>query len=111
MANESTATISVSPAIFSPDNDGRDDLATISYQTEASGFVANVFIFDAAGKLVRQLVKNDLLALKGKWTWDGLGENNHKLPVGSYIVFTEIFNLEGKKKSFKNTIVLARQLK
>jgi hypothetical protein len=77
---------------------------------QESGYVANVLLFDAAGRLVRQLVKNDLLGLKGNWAWDGLGEQRNKLPVGTYIIFTEIFNLEGKKKSFKNTIVLARQL-
>jgi hypothetical protein len=106
-----TATIEISPKLFSPDNDGRDDIATISYRVEEPGYVANVFIFDAAGRLVRQLVKNDLLALKGSWTWDGLGENRNKLPIGTYVVFTEIFNLQGKKKSFKLAIVLARQLK
>jgi hypothetical protein len=109
-ADDPKAAITVSPAIFSPDNDGRDDIATINYQVEERGYVANVFIFDASGRLVRQLVKNDLLGLKGSWIWDGLGEKNNKLPIGTYIVFTEIFNLEGKKKSFKNTIVLARRL-
>lgn len=104
------ATVNVSPTVFSPDNDGRDDMATVSYQVEEKGYVANVFIFDAGGRLVRQLVKNDLLAQKGSWQWDGLGENNNKLPIGTYIVLAEIFNLEGKKKSFKKTLVLARQL-
>lgn len=105
-----SATILVSPKVFSPDNDGRDDIATINYQVEEQGYVANVIVFDANGRIVRHLVKNDLLQLKGKWNWDGLGENQSKLPIGTYIVFTEIFNLEGKKKSFKNSIVLARQL-
>ncbi|HET7897238.1 MAG TPA: lamin tail domain-containing protein, partial [Flavisolibacter sp.] len=109
-ADNPQAIISLSPAVFSPDNDGRDDVVTINYQTDKRGYVANVFIFDAAGRLVKRLVKNDLLGLQGKWTWDGLGENNNKLPVGTYIAFTEIFDLEGKKKSFKNTVVLARQL-
>ena len=72
--------------------------------------MANVFIFDAGGKLVRQLVKADLLAQKGSWNWDGLGEQHNRLPVGTYIVYTEIFNLEGKKKSFKNAVVLVRPL-
>lgn len=104
------ATVSVSPKTFSPDNDGRDDIATVSYRVEESGYVANVSIFDASGRLVRRLVKNDLLSLKGSWNWDGLGENFNKLPIGTYIVYTEIFNLEGKKKNFKDTIVLARRL-
>lgn len=107
-AANSNAVVDVLPKTFSPDNDGRDDIATINYQVEERGFVANVFIFDASGRLARQLVKNDLLALKGSWIWDGLGEKNNKLPIGTYIVYTEIFNLEGKKESFKNTIVLAR---
>jgi flagellar hook assembly protein FlgD len=72
--------------------------------------VANVLVFDAAGRLVRQLVRNNLLSLNGTWKWDGLGDKQNKLPVGTYIVFTEIFNTDGKRKSFKNTVVLARQL-
>lgn len=104
------ATVAVLPKIFSPDNDGRDDIATVSYNVEQNGFVANVIIFDAAGRQVRHLVKNELLSLKGSWNWDGLGENRSKLPVGTYVVFTELFNLEGKRKGFKNAVVLARQL-
>jgi hypothetical protein len=110
-ADDLRAVIAVSPQVFSPDGDGRDDIATIQYRTEEKGYLANVFIFDAGGRLVRHLVKNDLMAETGFWKWDGLGEKWDKLPVGTYIVFTELFNLEGKKKSFKNTVVLARQLK
>lgn len=110
LAEDVKATAEVSPKIFSPDNDGRDDIATIAYKVNEPGYVANVFIFDAAGRLVRQLVKNELLGLKGSWTWDGLGESRTKLPIGTYVVFTEIFNLQGKKKSFKQAVVLARPL-
>jgi hypothetical protein len=110
LANSVNATIEVSPKVFSPDNDGHDDIATISYQVTEPGYVANISIFDANGRLVRYFVKNALLGLKGSWNWDGLNENGQKLPVGTYIIFTEIFNLQGKKQQFKNTIVLARRL-
>jgi hypothetical protein len=59
---------------------------------------------------VRHLAKNELLSLQGFWKWDGLGENQNKLPIGTYIIYTEIFRLDGRKKSFKNTVVLARRL-
>jgi len=104
------AMIDVSPKVFSPDNDGYDDIATINYQVSEPGYVANVTIFDANGRIVRYMVKNALLGLKGSWNWDGLNENGQKLPIGNYIIFTEIFNLQGKKKQFKNTVVLARRL-
>lgn len=104
------AIIEVSPKVFSPDNDGHDDIATITYQVSEPGYVANISIFDANGRLVRYFVKNALLGLKGSWNWDGLNENGQRLPVGTYIIFTEIFNLQGKKKQFKNTVVLSRKL-
>jgi hypothetical protein len=101
--------IKLTPEIISPDNDGIDDFATIDYNFPGPGYVANITIFDAAGRVVRYLQRNALCGIKGNYRWDGLGEKNQKLPVGIYIFFTEVFNLEGKKKQFKNTIVLARR--
>ena len=102
--------IEVSPAIFSPDNDGRDDLALIQYRLQESGYVANLVIFDVAGKPVRNLVRNALLGRTGSWTWDGLDDNRRSLPLGHYIVMAELFNLQGKKQLSKQVIVLARRL-
>jgi hypothetical protein len=104
------ATISVSPKIFSPDNDGRDDIASIQYRVTEPGYLANITIFDAAGRPVRNLVKNATLGITGYFNWDGLDEKGLRLPVGTYIIYTEIFNLQGKRKHFKNAIVLARKL-
>ena len=104
------ATIEITPKVFSPDNDGIDDVATIQYQVTETGYVANITIFDVSGRLVRHLVKNATLGLKGSWTWDGLDEKGQKLLIGNYIVYTELFNLHGKKKQFKNVAVLARRL-
>jgi len=75
------------------------------------GYVANITIFDAAGRPVRNLVRNGTLSTSGYWNWDGLDDKGLKLAIGTYIVFTEIFNEQGKKDSFKNVVVLARKLK
>ena len=101
--------ITVMPEIISPDNDGMDDFATIGYHFPSPGYVANISIFDANGRLVRYLQRNALCGITGYFRWDGLGEKMQRLPVGIYIIYTQVFNLEGKKKAFKNTIVLARR--
>jgi len=101
--------VNVSPAIFSPDNDGTDDFATIDYNFPDPGYVANITIFDASGRPVRYLQRNALCGIKGIFRWDGLGDKSQKLAVGIYVIYTEIFNLNGKTKQFKNTIVLARR--
>ncbi|MBI5858006.1 MAG: lamin tail domain-containing protein [Sphingobacteriales bacterium] len=110
LLNAINATIEVTPKVFSPDNDGTDDIATIQYTVTEPGYVANITVFDAAGRPVYNLVRNGTLGLKGYWSWDGLDDKGLKLPVGTYIIFTEIFNLQGKKDKFKNAVVLARKL-
>ncbi len=102
--------VTVSPKTFSPDNDGVSDVLAIDYQNTQNGSLANVLIYDASGVLVRTLRKNDLIGASGKWTWDGLNDKGAKLPTGIYIVTTEIYNLQGSKKLYKNTVVLARRL-
>jgi hypothetical protein len=104
------ATLTITPTIFSPDNDGIDDIVTIRYNLDNPGFVANITIFDAAGRPVRALVHNATLGLNGNWNWDGLDDKGLQLPAGQYIVLTELFNLQGKTQQFKNVIVLARRM-
>lgn len=108
--NDVQATVHVSPKLFSPDNDGRDDIVSLQYAVTEPGYIANVTIYDAAGSVVRNLVRNGTLGLNGYWNWDGLDERGLQLPVGVYVLFTEFFNLRGKKKQFKNSVVLARKL-
>ena len=104
------ATITITPKIFSPDNDGRDDIASIQYKVTEPGFMANITIYDSYGKPIKYLVRNGTLGLSGFWNWDGLDERKSNLPIGTYLIFTEIFNLKGEKHNFKNAVVLAKQL-
>jgi hypothetical protein len=101
--------ITVIPEIFSPDNDGLDDFVTINYNFPSPGYIANITVFDASGRPVRYLQKNALSGIKGYYRWDGLDEKNKKLSQGIYIIYTEVFNAEGKKRVFKHTVVLARR--
>ena len=103
------ASITVTPSVFSPDNDGNEDFATLSYNFPTPGYVANITIFDASGRAVRYLEKNSLSGINGYYRWNGLNDKGEKLPQGIYIIYTEVFNKEGSKKTFKNTIVLARK--
>jgi hypothetical protein len=101
--------IKLTPEIVSPDNDGLDDFATVQYNFPDPGYTANITIFDANGRPVRYLQRNALCGTKGTFRWDGLDEKQQKLPVGLYIFYTEVFNVNGKTKKFKNVIVLARK--
>jgi hypothetical protein len=106
---QANGTIFVAPTLFSPDNDGFDDMAGVQYQVSEPGYVANITVFDAAGMLVRHLAQSATLGRQGVFRWDGLDDHQRKLPVGVYLVFTELFNGQGKTKKFRNAVTLVRR--
>lgn len=99
--------ITVSPAAFSPDQDGFNDILSIAYQFDQSGYTANVRIFDDKGRQVTDLQRNALLPQSGVFTWDGITDKNERAAMGIYIVYVEIFKLDGTVKHFKKACVLA----
>ncbi len=92
---------------FSPDNDGYQDVLQILYQFSQPNYAANVTIYNDQGALVRKLIQNQTLATSGQWIWDGLNQTNQKAKTGIYIIYTELFDLNGNVKKYKNTAVLA----
>ncbi len=110
LSENAKGNIVIMPKVFSPDGDGFDDIVSIHYTLPEPGFVANITIFDAAGRIVKNLVRNGTTSTSGYWNWNGLDDKNKALPIGTYVVFSEFFTLQGKKHSYKNTVVLARRL-
>lgn len=102
--------VTVTPEVFSPDNDGTDDFLTITYRFPETGFVMNITVYDAAGRPIKALQRNAVCSQTGSFRWDGLNDKLQQLPLGPYVIFTEVFNLAGKVKRFKNQVVLARRL-
>jgi len=102
--------VTVDPEIFSPDNDGYNDVLNIQYAFESPGYTANITIYDSKGRLVKYLVKNSLLETEGTFSWDGRTDNNQKAPIGIYIIYFEAFDVNGNVLKYKKTGVLAGTL-
>lgn len=106
VAGETDNAIEITPEIFSPDEDGNNDVVNINYHFDAPGFIGNITIYDSKGRLVKHLVRNELLGVKGTYSWDGINDEREKCRIGIYIVFFEAFDLSGKVKQYKKTCVL-----
>ena len=102
--------ISLNTEVFSPDNDGYDDQLEISYNIEEAGYVANVMIFSAKGLKMRTLANNELLGTTGFWAWDGLDDNNRRVPTGIYVIHCELFDLNGKVKKMQKACVVSTKM-
>ena len=100
----------VAPKVFSPDGDGYEDFATINYRTDKTGLVANITVFDAQGREIRKLVRNELLETNGFFRWDGLREDGAKANIGYYLFHIELFGLNGEKSEFREKVVVGGRL-
>ena len=92
--------------VITPNGDGDRDFVTVNYSFPQSGITINMTIFDKRGQQVKRLVKNDLAATEGFYTWDGTNDSGQKVRLGYYIIFVETFDLSGTKKQFKKPIVV-----
>lgn len=96
----------IEPEVFSPDGDGQDEATKFSFQLDQGAYVANIQVFDANGRLVRQLAQNQLLGVNNSIEWDGKTTNNEVVPVGYYILLAELFDVNGEKKHYKGKVVV-----
>lgn len=99
--------ISIEPEIFSPDNDGRDDVINIKYHFDKPGYNLKIIVYNQNGQVVRHLTDNQLSGTSGSVSWDGITDDNSKALVGIYIFYIQAFDMNGTVKSWKRTGVLA----
>jgi hypothetical protein len=102
--------VSIANKVFSPDDDGFEDVLKIDYNFIANGYVANVNVYTDRGVLVKKLQRNTTIASEGFFTWDGLNDNGIKSNIGIYVIKFDAFTANGKMESFKQTCVLAAKL-
>lgn len=108
--SEATDVISFSNEIFSPDNDGYNDVLLINYLFSEPGNVANASIYDARGHYVAKILDNVLMGTGGVFSWDGITESNEKGTIGVYTLFFEYFDTKGNTSKIRKSFVLAGKL-
>ena len=99
--------LTVTPEVFTPDDDGQQDFTTLNYQLDQPGYVGSVTVYYAVGRLTRRLLRNESLPTAGFVPWDGLDEGGRKAAVGYYILHVELFRpASGERREYKKTVVL-----
>jgi hypothetical protein len=98
--------LTVDPEIFNPLS-GQPNFTLIHYNFDQGGYVANVHIFDAQGRSVKELANNDILGTSGFYRWDGDRDDGTKANLGSYMIWFEIFDDQGTVKRYQRRIAVA----
>lgn len=109
-SNAGRSLLSLSSEIFSPDGDGYQDLLNIYIKTPATGYTGTLSVYDNNGRLVKQLMRNDILGAENIISWDGINDNGEKANIGIYIIYLEVFDLKGNTIKEKITAVVGARL-
>ena len=104
-ANQSEVT--AVPEIFSPDNDGHEDVVTFMVTVPGAGYIGNILIYHSGGRPVRELASHQLAGTESSYSWDGTTDDGTKAPAGIYVAVLEFFSLQGDVKRYKVPVVLA----
>jgi hypothetical protein len=107
LTDVSSGVLTVSPKLFTPDNDGQDDYMQVSINPGEPGLTANAMIYDVSGRRARYFLKNENLGTTNVFRWDGYDDAHRRLPPGVYILITDVFGMTGQVRKFKNVIVIA----
>lgn len=105
-----TTAFSLSGNRISPDGDGFEDILQINYELEGEGYSGSIHLYDAAGRLIKKIIQNELLSTSGSFKWDGTTSDGQKTRVGIYVLWIEYFNEEGIVIQQKEAIVVAGNL-
>jgi hypothetical protein len=99
--------LALSPAVFSPNNDGVHDRLQIDYRLPEPGGKLTISVFDTRGIRIHDICRNELWTLaQGTLFWDGRTSRG-QIPIGMYIVYLE-YKYHDKVTKAKKTTILAR---
>jgi hypothetical protein len=98
--------VKLEPEIFEPIT-GQPNYTSVSYKFEQGGYAANAKIYDAQGRMIKNLINNQILASEGFFTWDGDQDDGTKASIGYYTLWLEVFDNTGFVKTFRKRVVVA----
>ncbi len=100
--------LTLEPPVFSPDNDGFEDVLTLSVRG-SPGALITIGVYSPGGKLVRTLVNNGILGAGDYFYWDGRDHSGRRVFPGLYAIRTVIIDRTGKRRVFwKSCAVIYR---
>jgi hypothetical protein len=84
--------LDLEPRVFSPNNDGFEDLQVISSVNTSPGCIVCIWITDLNGNVIRVLANNHIAGASSCYTWDGESDDGSMVREGLYVVFLKVYN-------------------
>ncbi|MEZ5012077.1 MAG: lamin tail domain-containing protein [Bacteroidales bacterium] len=105
---ENGSMIYLSSKKISPDNDGYEDILTISVNVDERDAVISCIIFNEMGFPVNELASNLPAGVQNHFYWSGTYRDGSLAHRGIYIVYVRVASGNGKVDIFKRVCALVR---
>lgn len=96
---------SVEPAVFSPDNDGYEDLCTISFKKAREVSNMEVYVTDLHGRVVNILVSNGIPGYENILLWNGEDDTGKLVDPGIFIIHCR-WGSRGRIQKFRKPVAV-----
>jgi len=101
--------VSVSPPVFSPDQDGWQDELQISLHLPGNDYQATLRIIDRQGQLVQELVGNQSTDAQHTFLWNGSNATGGLAEAGIYLLEASFFNLAGQSQRCRKVFAITNK--
>ena len=108
-AGGSDEAVTLEPEVISPNGDGYHDFAEVFCRFPTTGQRVTIDIYDRDGHRIRRLCDNRICGTDERFRWDAVTDDGRTVSNGLYVVFVRVWNLEGRTKSFRKVVAVARE--
>lgn len=78
----------------------------IEYELKKSPMMANLYIYNQQGLIIKRILKNKSISTKGIWIWDGCNDHRSLMPIGIYTAYIELYDEVGYRQVIRKSFVL-----
>jgi hypothetical protein len=98
----------INPIAFNPYGNTFQDFTLIEYSLpQSKQSMVSIRIFDAQGRIIKDLVQNTNIASKGFFKWDGTNQDGKLVSCGQYVIWVQMHESDrGKEDNFKLQVVV-----
>lgn len=102
--------LQIDPEVFDPEGTQGPSFTTFRYRLPSAGWVGSLSIYNSMGGVVTSLAQNQILGAEGIFTWNGTQPAGGRMAPGIYVVVFELWDLDGRSRLIKKTVVVGARL-